>query len=332
MFDWPAFLTQNNIEYVSAGRYHVTKDNIAICCPWCPNDTTYNLHISLVGKGFICFRVDSHRGVAPQQLIQRLLGCPRSYADSLVAGSEIAIPNDRDFFRRLSALFEQPREEPMSTPERLRLPAGFRPIETVGTGIMFCSYLERRGFAIPHIRDLYKRYDIRGCADGGRWHGRVIFPVTSGGRLVSWTGRHIGGNPIRYLTLSVNDPDTPALRTIKDTVLWIDSLKSIRGGTLVVCEGPFDALKVSYLGWERGIHGTCLFGKSLTDSQRDQLQALDGFDRKVVLLDRGMVDHLNPRGRFAALEAAGFEMRFLPQYVKDPGELTRETFDLVFRD
>jgi hypothetical protein len=331
MFDWPAFLTQNNIEFVSAGRYHVTAGNIAICCPLCPNDTTFNLHISLSGRGWHCFRTDSHKSLTPQRLIQAILKCPRSYADSLVAGSEVALPGDRDFMSRLSALFEPIREEPMNTPARLHLPKSFRRIEPVGSSRMFYPYLERRGFKSDHVHDLFQRYDIRVVADGGQWHGRIIFPITMNKRLVTWTGRHIGGSPIRYLTLSIHDPETPALQTIKETVLWYDQLKTA-SGTLVVCEGPFDALKVNYLGADRGVHATCLFGKSITDSQREHLEALDRFERKIVLLDRGMVDHLNPRGRFAVLEGAGFELVFLPQNVKDPGEFTRETFDLVFRD
>jgi hypothetical protein len=331
-FDWLSFLTQNNIEFVTAGRFHVTKDNIGINCPLCPNDTTYNLHISLRGSGWHCFRVDSHKSLTPQRLIQAILKCPISYADSLVAGSEVALPGDQDFMSRLSALFEPIREEPVrAAPKGLTLPAGFRPIADIGSGKMFISYLKSRGFPASHVHDLFQRYGIRGCADGGQWHGRIIFPITMNKRLVTWTGRHIGGSPIRYLTLSVSDPETPALQTIKETVLWYDQLKTA-SGTLVVCEGPFDALKVNHLGADRGVHATCLFGKSITDSQRELLEALDRFERKIVLLDRGMVDHLNPRGRFAVLEGAGFELVFLPQNVKDPGEFTRETFDLVFRD
>jgi hypothetical protein len=329
MLDWPAFLTQNNIEFVTAGRYHVTKDNIAINCCWCPNDTSYNLHISLLGKGFHCFRVDSHKGPTPQRLIQKLLNCSRAYADTLVEGSGTPLPADRDFLSSLSDLFQPERAEPIRPPEILRLPKTFQPIRPAGSGRMFVSYLERRGFSPTYVYDLFKRYDLVACADGGQWHGRIVFPVTMGGRLVTWTGRHIGGHPMRYLTLSVADTATPALSPIKETVLWFDRLKKM-SGTLVVCEGPFDALKINYLGADYGVHGTCLFGKSMTDAQAELLSGLDNFARKIVLLDRSMVDHWNPRGRFAALEGAGFEMRFLPQEVADPGEFTPETFDPVF--
>lgn len=331
MFDWPLFLTQNNIEYITAGRYHVTAGNAAINCPLCPNDQTFNLHISLLGRGWHCFRSDSHKGLTPQPLIQALLKCPKSYADALVAGSEIALPTDRDFLDALSALFQPERRElPQSKiVGNLRLPSSFRQIEPVGSGRMFVTYLERRGFSPVHVHDLFERYDIVACSDGGQWHGRILFPVTVRGRLMTWTGRHIGGHPIRYLTLSVNDAATPALCPIKDTILWVDRLRSAHG-TLVVCEGPFDALKISYLGADFGVHGTCLFGKTMTEAQADLLSGFDNFERKIVLLDRAMVDHWNPRGRFAALEGAGFEMVFLPQTVADPGEFTRQTFDSIF--
>lgn len=329
MFDWLNFLTHNNIEFVTAGRYHVTAGNCAINCPLCPNDTTYNLHISLNNRGWHCFRSDSHKGLTPQPLIQALLHCPRSYADALVEGSGPQIPADRDFVSALSALFQPERAEPVQPRSPLQLPASFHPIRPAGSGRMFVSYLERRGFKSDRVHDMFKRYEIVACADGGQWHGRIVFPVTMGGRLVTWTGRHIGGHPMRYLTLSVGDEASPALTPIKETVLWLDRLKKM-SGTLVVCEGPFDALKINYLGADFGVHGTCLFGKSMTDTQAELLSGLDNFTRKIVLLDRSMVDHWNPRGRFAALEGAGFEMVFLPQVIADPGEFTERTFDAVF--
>jgi hypothetical protein len=326
MFDWVGFLTQNNIDHTSASRYHVTGNNVAICCPWCPHDTGYNLHISLQGRGFHCFLVDSHRGIAPQPLIQKLLRCPYAYADSLVQSVEI--PSDNDILKRLEALFD-PVIEPMPPRQALKLPDSFTRIEARGSGRMFVTYMARRGFEPEDVPFLSRRYHLRGCADGSRWHGRIIFPVTIDQKLVTWTGRHCGGSPIRYDTLSVYDPDSPALETIKNTILWYDALKQARG-TLVVCEGPFDSLKINYLGEGFDVYATCLFGKSITDRQCELLESLENFDRKILLLDRNTVDHFNPRSNFGILESAGFTLTPLPRFVKDPGELNRETFATLF--
>jgi hypothetical protein len=328
MFDWQAFLDRYNIEYASAGRYHVTMGNISICCPWCHNDDGFNLHISLEGKGWHCFRVGTHRGRTPQRLIQALIKCPYSLADSLVNSSVESLPSDNDFLERLTNLFQPPRREPIRVSE-LHIPKGFVPIRNVGSGRMFCSYLHIRGFPVNDIPALCDKFGLLRCADDSKWHGRIIFPITINDKLVNWTGRHIAGNKLRYRSLSVEDEETPAILPINSTLLWYDRLKEARG-TLVVCEGPFDALKISYLGHDQDVHATCLYGKSVSDEQRDMLERLEHFEHKIVLLDAMMVDHLNPRGAFADLRSVGFITKPLPLTAKDPGELDRDSFAQLF--
>lgn len=326
-FDWQSLLDRYNIEYATAGRYHVTAGNVGITCPWCQNDDGFNLHISLDNKGWHCWR-GNHRGRAPQPLIQALLKCPYSLADSLVNSSVDLLPSDGDFINRLSSLFQPPRREPVQVSE-LHLPKSFVPIRPIGSGRMFCSYLHRRGFPIDDIPALCDRFGLLRCADNSKWHGRIIFPITINQKLVTWTGRHIDGSKLRYRSLSLDDEDTPALMTIKSTLLWYDHLKQARG-TLVVCEGPFDALKVAYLGQGRDVHATCLYGKSISDEQRAMLEQLEHFEKRIVLLDAMMVDHLNPRGSFADLRSVGFITKPLPLATKDPGELDRASFAQLF--
>lgn len=326
-FDWLEFLDRYNIEYVSAGRYHVTQGNAGIQCPWCQNDNGFNLHISLDNRGWHCWR-GNHKGVTPQRLIQALLKCPYSFADSLVSSSVEALPSDGDFINRLSGLFQPKREEIIRVPD-LQLPKEFVPIRNVGPGRMFCSYLHRRGFALVDIPELCDRFGLLRCADNSKWHGRIIFPITLSGKLVTWTGRHIDGSKLRYRSLSVEDEDTPALMPIKNTILWYDRLKKATG-TLVVCEGPFDALKIAYLGQAYNVHATCIYGKSMSDEQRDMLEQLEHFDHRIVLLDALAFDHLNPRGAFADLRSIGFVTKPLPPVAKDPGELNRDSFAQLF--
>jgi len=328
MFDWLTFLTRYNIEHTSASRYHITVGNVGINCPLCPNDRTFNLHISLDGKGWHCFRVASHKGLTPQPLIQALLKCPFSFADSLVNRGVDKLPSDGDFLHSLTALFQPAPQEPREVID-LQLLKGFRPIRRVGHGKMFCSYLERRGFPADDVADLCKRYNLLCCADSSRWHGRIIFPVTIERKLLTWTGRHIGGSVIRYRTLSPSDSENPAVTGIKNTILWYDYLKH-QTGTLVICEGPFDALKVAYLGLSQDIHATCLFGKSASINQCDLLMSLENFNRKILLLDSGTVDSLDPRSGFSSLRALGFETKFLPLEVSDPGEFDRGSFAGIF--
>jgi hypothetical protein len=295
------------------------------------------MSISLVGKGFFCWRQpDGHRGRTPHRLIQALIGCSYIDAEAIVNSKAGFLPNDGDFLDRLQALFVTvPRKTKAARPA-LKLPEEFREIEDVGKGRMFVSYLEKRGFDVDDIPRLVKHYQLRYCVSDsflqGAYANRLIFLISIDNQLVSWTGRHIGSSRLRYNSLSVEDQELPARLSLKDTVLWYDRLRGVDAKTLVVCEGPFDSLKVNYLGNTKGIHATCVYGSTVSDIQIDLLESLSQFKTKYLLLDAEAANRYqcNPRGGIGLLDSMGFQVRILPNTIKDPGDFTKVSFSSIF--
>jgi hypothetical protein len=335
-FDWPQFLTHHNIPYITTGK--VGHNDIGCQCPFCGNaDTGYNMSISLVNRGWYCWRQpDGHRGKTPHRLIQALIGCSYTDAEALVTKGTSFIPNDGDMLDRLHAMFapHTPQSAP-TTPQPLTLPKEFRPIADYGKGRMFVSYLEKRGFTLTDIPELVSKYRLHYCASEsfmyGAYNNRLIFPIEIGGQLVSWTGRHIGRSSLRYNSLSTEGEPAASL-TLKHTVLWYDNLCQVDSGTLMVCEGPFDALKVNYLGNSQGVYATCVYGSTISDVQQDLLESLSQFSNRIILLDgeAAIRYECNFKGGIGYLESLGFTTRILPDTIKDPGEFTRSTFAELF--
>ena len=97
----------------------------------------------------------------------------------------------------------------------------------------------RRGFNPADLDP----YDVFFDASGGRFHGRIIFVIRADAeRIVGFTGRAVSPRmEPRYLFEGATDA----------TLLWSYKFPK-RAHTLVLCEGPFDALKVNVLGNRAG--------------------------------------------------------------------------------
>lgn len=336
-FDWSQFLTQHNIPFITTGK--VGRNDIGTQCPFCGNaDSGYNMSISLLDKGWYCWRQpDGHRGRTPHRLVQALIGCSYIDAEAIVNSKAGFLPNDGDFLDRLKGLFELRSSPSIGHPRNaLKVPDDFREIEDIGKGRMFVSYLEKRGFDVDDIPRLVKHYQLRYCVSDsflqGAYANRLIFLISIDNQLVSWTGRHIGSSRLRYNSLSVEDQELPARLSLKDTVLWYDRLRQADSGTLVVCEGPFDALKVNYLGNTKDIHATCVYGSTISDIQIDLLESLSQFKTKYLLLDAEAANRYqcNPRSGIGLLDSMGFQVKLLPNTIKDPGEFSKESFSSIF--
>jgi len=323
VIDWESFLDRHNVLYQSRGGV-TTRGNIAIHCPFCgPADHGYHLSISVAGRGWYCWLQKSHRGYLPHRLIQALIGCSWLEAESLAKG-EHGAPSDRTMLEVIE-MMNQPRFKPTQkqvAKNPLNLPAEFVEIRDRGFRRMFAGYLTGRGFADPE--QVAADYGLLGAV-AGRWAGRIIFPIWLDGELVCWTGRHVGTSRLRYLTLSSSD-DPPARMPVKQTVLWYDRLKAAPAeATLVVTEGPFDALKVNYLGRDHGVYATCVYSKNISDFQIDLLLSLD-FAKKILMFDPETIWD----AEFSMLSDNGFESRFIEE-IEDPGEFDKGSFDRFLR-
>jgi hypothetical protein len=149
-------------------------------------------------------------------------------------------------------------------------------------------YLERRGIPVGDIQ----RFKIGFCKDGD-YAGYLILPVFQQGRLVYWTSRFCGKNPMK----TKNPPKSAGYYT-KDKVLF--NFDGCLGKDVVaICEGPFDAMAHQ--------HGVAVMGKTLSD---DQLKLLD------VLADSGVKEFVVSLDAEAIRDAEKLYMQLVGRYNK----------------
>lgn len=320
-FDWQAFLERHGIENTTRGHTH---GNVGVRCPFCPDDPSHHMGISLEGKGWRCWRnPQEHRGRSPVRLVQALIGCTIERARE-ICGATVDYPNDLAGYVRVQLEKPEERKRPPLTmpPEFKRFKDGRV------SGRPYMRYLiDERGFSTGDIERMDAWYGLRYCTQG-RFRGRIIFPVFYRGDLVTWTGRAIlPSDQIRYLTLS-DDEETArrnglpvAVGPITDYLLYYDELVETDCDTLYLTEGPFDAAKVTMLGRGIGAIATCFFTAAPTALQGYLLKELaPRFRRVILLLDRGTTKMaMLVRGLMAGSDLL---VQHLPDGVKDPGELT----------
>lgn len=307
-FKWQQLFEERGIHYVTSGP-NVSKGHCAIHCPFCGDgDQSEHMSVSLTSDGWRCWRNPTeHAGLKPHRLLIAL-GLSPAAAVALVGDQ--APPVQSDFLSQVQGMLE-PSSTPMLDPVVLEEPNEFRGLEEYTTASApYIRYLNSRGLSLSDATFFFLRYAI-----SGEQAGRIIFPVKNfSGELMGWTGRAISKrNTLRY------KDEGP----IKDYLWRQNDLMNMIGDTLVVCEGPFDALKVCSLGKFQNITATCVFTSAPSPSQRTALRLLrSNFKRIVVVFDVG--------NEPAALRLSGtlpfVNFAFLPVGVKDPAELLNLRF------
>ena len=323
-FDWIRFLESHNIDYSDRG-VNVSRGNIATHCPWCGDDDTgQHMGISLNGRGYGCWRVKAHRGTASYRLVQALIGCSKEDAEAIVASDSTGLPIETEFSAKVRQAWGAGTVS-APKPKHLEFLPEFRPIQRDYASLPFFDYLEGRGYRPSEVVELSELYGLQRTIKG-KFRYRVVIPVYGVKCLETWTGRTIvPDTEPRYRALSADvekakaDGLPPALKSI-DKALWnYGELLRDGGDTLVLCEGPFDAINVDFYGRPR-VRATCMFSKNLSVDQLELLDALARrFRHKVLVLDADAgMDLLRMLGR---LEHMGFRGVRLPAGFKDPGEL-----------
>lgn len=324
-FDWMRFLETNHVHFVTSGP-NVSRGHVAIKCPMCgTEDKSQHMSIHLGTGGWRCFRrPEIHKGGNPAGLVAALLKISYGAAGELV-GSNVHIPDN--LLGTVRALLG-PRVAPVR--KKLHMPKEFRPISGQASSRRFVDYLKgpSRKFKTSQIERMTEEYGLR-YATSGKYKGRIIFPVWFYGELVTWTGRTIyPDEELRYKTHSANPEweDDPAHGPINDYLLFFDQLLENADDcdTLILCEGPFDALKVSILGRPHGIDATCWFTASPSRTQIDLFHELfAGYKKRFLMLDQGTL------GTALKTQIAMQELKCgvltLPKSLKDPGLISEKT-------
>lgn len=334
-FDWKGFLDNYNIEYSTHG-HNIGRNWLGLACPFCGDDPSQHLGVNIIHGGWHCWRRHHPGGRRPHNLVMALIGCSYDTAEAIVERGILPDSNYGDLTGRINVdlLFNNKVVEIENRPKSLELMPEFRSIVKSPLADLFATpYIQDRGYSFKETIKLAKRYNLH-FAMNGFFSYRVIFPITYYNDLVTWTGRTVVKNQKpRYSTLSKDVEqskklDIPvALESIKNCLFDFDYLCSVKGGTLVLTEGPFDACRISFFGEEYGIYGTGSFSVKLTTSQIALLDMLSRrFDRFYILADEGaVVDSFMyfPKWlKFKPLE--------LPRGVNDPAELNEEIFTSLF--
>jgi hypothetical protein len=268
MIDIRKAFTDHHIKFVEQG-HNVAKGNINIKCPICSEDPSEHMGINLTTGKWGCWRDSKHRG----KNLHRLLALLDIYVSEERSGILQQLAS-RTFF----SITETTKAVPIAH-QALALPDTFVSIaEDTIYAKPFLKYLSDRGFDDPI--NLAKRYDLKRSTIADKWAGRIIIPIWID-KYVCWTGRTIGNNSLRYLS-----PKAEETLNIKDCIFNYNKL--LKGGdTLVITEGPFDALKIDWYT-EETVKATCLFGLSF---KQEQLQLLDNictrFNNILIGLDQG---------------------------------------------
>ena len=326
MFAWLQFLKVHNIDFVLQGP-NVARGNCNIRCPWCGSaDSSHHLGISLEFDSWGCWRNRSHRGRKPHKLIQALIKCSYNEAARIVGDDRIVVLNSDDTFGDMVAGMMKPVEALPAVKAVEWLPE-IRTVARAGMLKMFFEYLEDRDYERNEVRDLIRLYDLR-CALRGPFKYRLIFPIYMKEGLVTWTGRAINKDAlVRYKTLTHNAEKAeeqglaPATLPIDQTLWNYGALAKTFGRTLVVCEGPFDALRVDYYGRQHDIRATCVFGTG--NISATQIQLLDElapkFKKKYLALDPDA--ELTSFQKVGLLDYLGFKPISIGKKYEDPAVL-----------
>ena len=332
-FDWQDFLDRRGIEYAERGK-STAKNNIYVHCPFCgDSDTGHHMGISLDGKGWGCWREQQHRGRNPTKLVQALLGISWQEAQG-ITGSTGRAPASATLLGAVRTALGMDKPSQAESKTELTLLKQFLPLRT-NKPSPHLSYMRKRKFSDEEIEWLTKRFKLHvSWVAHPHWAWRIIIPVYDmRKRLVTWTGRAVGETKLRYRSLS-SDPEKQkkgeplALGPISD--YFLDGRRAAKGGRfLVLCEGPFDCMRLALEAGEFDARVTCFFGKAISPAQLDTLARIrDRYDAVFLLLDAAeKASAMRMASNLTALQVKPFYL----EGKKDPGEMTAAEVRALFK-
>lgn len=327
-WNWPQFLDQHGVAYRTTGR-NVGAGRLVVKCPFCgAADPSEHMGILLNGEAWGCLRDKTHRGKSKIKLVMALLNCSHGYARTLVGNEDAGYMANGSFADEFDKLFDAGMNSgthAMNTKPALTIPKEFR---AFGSGkfseAAFANHLRgRRNLSDQQIRTLTTHFDMYYCVSG-LYAQRIIFTAHEQGELKAWTGRAISDRAmLRYRSIPKE------IAVVSHYLLWYDDLLEADADTLILVEGPFDALKLNLLGWRAGIRATCCFTSAPTAIQIHKLHVLvRRYKRRLLMLDQGT--ELMAMNVLADMRGLNFEPLTLTTR-KDPDQIrtTKELLDII---
>ena len=319
--DWRKVLGEHHVVFVERGP-NVKRGELNIQCPFCgAADPSHHMGLNPDTGYWACWRNSDHRGKSPLRLLVQLLRVPYWRARKIAGLEWDDNYADPDGFDAVAARImgrEQLEKVEHVRRKFLAFPVEFAPIETSPDRFFF-YFSHHRGFGRRGTMRLGSSYDVRYC-QRGTFKDRVILPYLLNGQLVAWTGRAVAPAMLRYRDLEVD----ACLVPIKETLFNHDA--ATHGGTtLVVVEGPVDALKIDLFGEVYRTRAVALSTNSITDAQIYLLEELaPEFKRVLVMMDMaselGVVDGMRMAAKLRSIP--NVVLSKVPFGAKDAAELT----------
>jgi hypothetical protein len=220
-------LREHRIEYRTEGHHHCRPGWIQLDCPYCRSRGKWHLGYNVTFGYANCWKCGRHR---INDILRELTDLP---------------------WRKVKKLLEGVERQPLPLPierNRLRLPSGIEPLAAPHR-----KYLERRGFDVAELQQLW---DIQGIGLGGAGLGlqwRLFVPIHFYGTLVSWTTRSLSErHPKKYRTAK---PDEEAMN--HHHILYGEDYCRT---SILIFEGPPDV-------WRVGPGAVCTFGTQFSSAQ-----------------------------------------------------------------
>lgn len=221
-------LNEHNIPIAPEGHHHVRADWIGFDCPYCsPGSNSFRMGFNINSKAINCWNC------GPQQLTQTLidiLNIPYHDARTIT---------DKLFRNHIRTIKEFKHTGKLILPKNIgSLLAAHR------------KYLKSRGFNPDR---LITDWGIQGIGIASRYSWSIFIPITSQGKVVSFTTRKIAnGRGFRYDSAKSEVEKIPH----KHLLYGEEHCKH----ACIVHEGPTDA-------WATGPGAVATFGTAVTDAQ-----------------------------------------------------------------
>lgn len=298
--NWRPLLDELRVEWADRGA-NCSQGNVNICCPFCGDDPSFHLAISESKDAFYCYRNPKHGGTNLTRLLVRL---GVDYAD---------VPDLLNSHNSDVTIAPRPRKEPTLLAKQW---ARFSPASESRDCL---RYLQDRGFRTPIAT--CRQYDLR-FAREGKWARRLLLPVRLNDEVLTWTGRALDGRlSPKYLTDPIDRPMVYLPRSVRDT--------------LIIVEGPLDALKIAAASDALPVSSLALLGKGMAPAKLELIAELAKAARHVcVALDADVLisDVYALIYELQAMINRTITRLPLPDWVKDPGDLSADDVDDWLRD
>lgn len=215
-------------------------------CPICGGKD--KLYMDKSSGRSVCFRAKSEE--CPRSGSQPYFTLSKMTGESFVEVKKRLSGGPEQLQEKLQVFFEDSDDAPSKTPlpplEMAEYPADSIPILKNSEPF---QYLTSRGISFDQAQSLQLMY-----SPGMR---RIIFPSIVDGKIVGWQGRAI--DKVDHAYRMYNYPGPWKSRA----VLFLETIKS---DSVVICEGPFDAMKFLNVG-----SYVATMGKSISKAQLDLL-------------------------------------------------------------